>query len=81
MSDNEDVRKAAQRLLKLFPVNRFFFPLQSYLKRTDITDEQFNKLNEAAMYFYYNRIIEASVAIDGSKFKAVNNRDMTRASA
>ena len=55
---DENLRKAAQRLLRLFPSNRFYKPIQDYLKKASVSDEQLSFMTEAAAFYFYNRIVE-----------------------
>jgi hypothetical protein len=62
------LRKAAQRLVRLFPSNRFYKPIQDYLKKAAITNEQLSWMAEAAAFYFYNRIAEfqGSFALEDS---------------
>jgi hypothetical protein len=59
LAEKDDVlTKAAQRLIRLFPSNRFYKPLQAYWQKTTMSDEELSQMAEAAVYYYFNRIVE-----------------------
>jgi hypothetical protein len=66
MSDNEDVRKAAQRLIRVFPVNPFYWSFEKLRSNTSLTGTQFARLHESVQYYFYTRIVEmqGSYALD-----------------
>lgn len=58
-SNNNDVRSAAQRLLKLYPSNHFYSYIQALSQSA--TGRQacnINFVSESAIYYFYNRIVE-----------------------
>lgn len=55
---NDDLRKAAQRLVRLFPSYHFYKPLQAYLKKATTTNNEVSLMAEGAAYYFYNRIVE-----------------------
>ncbi len=57
-SSDEDVRRAAHRLLKLYPSNRFYPILQALPKQPDFNRCRIGFIAEAAAYYFYNRIVE-----------------------
>jgi hypothetical protein len=57
-SADEDVRRAAQRLLKLYPSNRFYLRLQALPKQPGLAKCGASFATETAAYYFYNRIVE-----------------------
>jgi hypothetical protein len=57
-SSDEDVRRAAQRLLKLYPTNHFYPSLQALPKQPYFDRCRMGFIAEAAAYYFYNRIVE-----------------------
>jgi hypothetical protein len=57
-SMDEDVRRAAQRLLKLYPSNRFYSHLQALPKQPGFAKCGVSFATETAAYYFYNRIVE-----------------------
>jgi hypothetical protein len=57
-SSDEDVRRAAQRLLKLYPSNHFYQSLQALPKLPDFDRCRMGFIAETAAYYFYNRIVE-----------------------
>jgi hypothetical protein len=57
-STDEDVRRAAQRLLKIYPSNRFYVRLQALPKQSGFAKCGASFITESAAYYFYNRIVE-----------------------
>lgn len=57
-SSDEDVRRAAQRLLKLYPSNHFYPILQALPKQPAFDRCRMGFIAETAAYYFYNRIVE-----------------------
>jgi hypothetical protein len=57
-SSDEDVRRAAQRLLKLYPSDHFYQTLQALPKETGFDRCRRGFIVETAAYYFYNRIVE-----------------------
>ena len=57
-SPDEDVRRAAQRLLKLYPSEHFYPTLQTLPKQPWSDRCQMGFIVETAVYYFYNRIVE-----------------------
>ncbi len=57
-SADEDVRRAAQRLLKIYPSNHFYAPLQALPTRINFNKCEVSFVAETATYYFYNRIVE-----------------------
>ena len=57
-SSDEDVRRAAQRLLKLYPSNHFYPILQALPKQPNFDRCRMDFIAETAAYYFYNRIVE-----------------------
>ncbi len=57
-SSDEDVRRAAQRLLKLYPSNHFYPILQALPKQPNFDRCRMGFIAETAAYYFYNRIVE-----------------------
>jgi hypothetical protein len=57
-SSDEDVRRAAQRLLKLYPSNHFYLTLQALPKQPGFDRCRMGFIAETAAYYFYNRIVE-----------------------
>jgi hypothetical protein len=54
-SSDADTRNASQRLLRMFPSDNFYSPIQNMQKRSDC-DLIF--VSQSAVYYFYNRIVE-----------------------
>lgn len=57
-SPDEDVRRSAQRLLKLYPSNHFYPILQALPKQPTFDRCRMSFIAETAAYYFYNRIVE-----------------------
>jgi hypothetical protein len=57
-NSDEDVRRAAQRLLKLYPSNHFYATLQALPKQPGFDHCRMGFIVETAAYYFYNRIVE-----------------------
>jgi len=57
-SSDEDVRRAAQRLLKLYPSDHFYPILQALPKQPGFDRCRTGFIVETAAYYFYNRIVE-----------------------
>jgi hypothetical protein len=57
-SSDEDVRRAAQRLLKLYPSTHFYPILQALPKQSNFDRCRMGLIAETAAYYFYNRIVE-----------------------
>jgi hypothetical protein len=57
-SADEDVRRAAQRLLKIYPSNYFYGPLQALPSQANFDKCEISFVAETATYYFYNRIVE-----------------------
>lgn len=57
-SKDEDVRRAAQRLLKLYPSNNFYPYVKSLPKQGDWDKCSLAFVSETAVNYFYNRIVE-----------------------
>jgi len=57
-SPDEDVRRAAQRLLKLYPSNHFYPTLQALPKQSNFDRCRPGFIAETAAYYFYNRLVE-----------------------
>ncbi|MBV9970956.1 MAG: hypothetical protein JO228_13300 [Xanthobacteraceae bacterium] len=57
-STDEDVRRAAQRLLKVYPSNRFYSRLQALPRQPGFAKCGASFVTETAAYYFYNRIVE-----------------------
>jgi hypothetical protein len=57
-SPDEDVRRAAQRLLKLYPSNHFYPILQALPKQSNFDRCRPGFIAETAAYYFYNRLVE-----------------------
>jgi hypothetical protein len=57
-STDEDVRRAAQRLLKLYPSSHFYSHLQALSKQPNLAKCRPSFIAETAAYYFYNRIVE-----------------------
>jgi hypothetical protein len=57
-STDEDVRRAAQRMLKLYPSNHFYTFLQALPKEPNFDRCKVAFVSETAAYYFYNRIVE-----------------------
>lgn len=57
-SSDEDVRRAAQRLLKLYPSSHFYQILQALPKQPNFDHCRLGFIAETAAYYFYNRIVE-----------------------
>ncbi|MGA7809346.1 MAG: hypothetical protein WCB02_32580, partial [Bradyrhizobium sp.] len=57
-SPDEDVRRAAQRLLKLYPSNHFYPTLQALPTQPGFDRCRMGFVAETAAYYFYNRIVE-----------------------
>jgi hypothetical protein len=80
-STDEDVRRAAQRLLKLYPSNHFYAHLQALAKQANFDKCKVAFLAETAAYYFYNRIVEydGTFTLDNQSLAAIeeNRRDGT----
>jgi hypothetical protein len=57
-STDEDVRRAAQRLLKVYPSNHFYAHLQALPRQPNFERCKVPYLAETAAFYFYNRIVE-----------------------
>lgn len=57
-STDEDSRRAAQRLLKIYPSNRFYVRLHALPKQPGFAKCGASFITETAAYYFYNRIVE-----------------------
>jgi hypothetical protein len=57
-SSDEDTRRAAQRLLKLYPSSHFYPTLQALPKQPGSDRCRMGFIAETAAYYFYNRIVE-----------------------
>jgi hypothetical protein len=57
-STDEDVRRAAQRLLKLYPSSHFYAHLRALPKQPNFEKCRVAFISETAAYYFYNRIVE-----------------------
>jgi hypothetical protein len=57
-SSDGDVRRAAQRLLKLYPSNHFYLTLQALPTQPGFDRCRMGFIAETAAYYFYNRIVE-----------------------
>ena len=57
-SGNDDVRRAAQRLLKLYPSDNFYRHLKSLPKQEGLDKCDLEFVSETAVFYFYNRIVE-----------------------
>jgi hypothetical protein len=57
-SRDEEVRLAAQRLLKLYPSNNFYQHIQALLKQGEFDKCKLAFVAETAVNFFYNRLVE-----------------------
>jgi hypothetical protein len=57
-SPDEDVKRAAQRLVKLYPSNHFYARLQELPLEPDFAKCPASFVAETAAYYFYNRIVE-----------------------
>jgi hypothetical protein len=57
-SEDEDVRRAAQRMLRLYPSNHFYKVLQALPKQTNFNRCRVGFIAETAAFYFYNRIVE-----------------------
>jgi hypothetical protein len=78
-STDEDVRRAAQRLLKVYPSNHFYAHLQALAKQANFDKCKVAFLAETAAYYFYNRIVEydGTFTLDNQSLAAIeeNRRD------
>ena len=56
-SNEEDTRVAAQRLLRLYPSDKFYGSIEA-LKQSDFNKCNLPFVSETAIYYFYNRIVE-----------------------
>jgi hypothetical protein len=57
-SPDEDVRRAAQRLLRVYPSSHFYPTLQALPKQPSFDRCRLGFMAETAAYYFYNRIVE-----------------------
>ena len=78
---DEDVRRAAQRLLKVYPSSHFYPHLQALSKQPNLDRCKVPFLAETAAYYFYNRIVEydGTFALDKASLAWIeeNHRDGT----
>lgn len=73
-SRDEDVRRAAQRLLKLYPSYHFYAHLQALPKQPTFNGCKPTFVAETAAYYFYNRIVEydGTFTLDKSSMAWIN---------
>jgi hypothetical protein len=57
-SADEDTKRAAERLLRLYPSDKFYQHIEALPKQSDFEKCNLAFVSEAAVYYFYNRIVE-----------------------